>query len=88
MVHMKVKDGMTAAQHNTILAQMEECLLIDPVELLIVSNGSLWPLGWREVQFALRNRVTNSSVASALLVLFLAFKWLETPSKRRPDQAV
>ena len=34
-VHMKVKDGMTAAQHNAILAQMEECLLIDPMDLLM-----------------------------------------------------
>ena len=36
-VHMKVKDGMTAAQHNLILSRMEECLLIliDPADLLV-----------------------------------------------------
>ncbi len=32
---MKVKDGMTAAQHNFILSRMEECLLIDPADLLV-----------------------------------------------------
>jgi hypothetical protein len=32
---MKVKDGMTAAQHNLILSRMEECLLIDPADLLV-----------------------------------------------------
>ena len=32
---MKVTDGMAAAQHNTILARMEECLLIDPAKLLV-----------------------------------------------------
>ena len=32
-VNMKLKDGMTAAQHDAILAQMEECLLIDPANL-------------------------------------------------------
>ncbi len=34
-VHMKVKDSMTAAQHNLILSQMEKCLLIDPADLLV-----------------------------------------------------
>jgi hypothetical protein len=34
-VHMKVKDGVTAAQHNLILTRMEECLLIDPTDLLV-----------------------------------------------------
>jgi hypothetical protein len=34
-VHMKVKDGMTAAQHNLIFSRMEECLLIDPAYLLV-----------------------------------------------------
>ncbi len=37
-VHMKVKDGMTAAQHNLILSQMEECILIDPADLLPHNN--------------------------------------------------
>ena len=32
---MKVKDGMTAAQHNTVLALMVECHLIDPADLLV-----------------------------------------------------
>jgi hypothetical protein len=35
VVHMKVKDSLTIAQHNTILTQMEECLQIDPVSLLV-----------------------------------------------------
>ncbi len=39
-VHMLVKDGMTAAQHNLILPRMEECLLIDPADLL-VEDGQL-----------------------------------------------
>jgi hypothetical protein len=34
-VHMKVKDDMTATQHNIILSRMEECLLIDPADLLV-----------------------------------------------------
>ncbi len=42
-----------------------------------VTNGSLWPLGLAGSPIALRNKVTNSPVASANLVLFLAFKWLE-----------
>jgi len=32
---MKVKDVMTATQYNLILSQMEECLLIDPADLLV-----------------------------------------------------
>ena len=32
---MKVKDGMTATQHNLILSRMEKCLLIDPADLLV-----------------------------------------------------
>jgi hypothetical protein len=31
----KVKDGMTATQHNLILSWMEECLLIDSADLLV-----------------------------------------------------
>jgi hypothetical protein len=34
-VHMKVKDGMTAAQHNLIFSRMEEWLLINPADLLV-----------------------------------------------------
>jgi hypothetical protein len=35
MVHMKVKDSLTKAQHSTILMRMEKCLQIDPVDLLV-----------------------------------------------------
>jgi hypothetical protein len=38
---MKVKDGMTAVQHNLILSWMEECLLIDPVDLLVETDNYL-----------------------------------------------
>ena len=38
---MKVNDGMTAAQHNTILAQMEKCLLFDPADLLMEDHELL-----------------------------------------------
>jgi hypothetical protein len=34
-VHMKVKDGLRIAQHNTILMRMEECLHIDSTDLLV-----------------------------------------------------
>ena len=34
-VHIKLKGGMTAAQYDAILARMEECLLIDPADLLV-----------------------------------------------------
>ena len=44
------------------------------------------PQAWREVRFALRNRVTNSSVESAHLVLFLAYKWLETSHQEKARQ--
>ena len=47
-----------------------------------MANSGL--LAWREAKFMLRNRVANSPNASANLVLFLAFKWLETP---RQEQA-
>jgi hypothetical protein len=35
MVHMKVKNGLTIAQHNTILMRIEECHQIDPADLLV-----------------------------------------------------
>ena len=41
MVHMKVKDGMTTAQHDAILARIEECLLIDPSDLLMEDRDLL-----------------------------------------------
>jgi hypothetical protein len=34
-VHTKVKDSLTISQHNTILMRMEECLQIDPTDLLV-----------------------------------------------------
>jgi hypothetical protein len=34
-VHMKVKDGLTIAQHNTILMHIKKCLQIDPAYLLV-----------------------------------------------------
>jgi hypothetical protein len=40
-VHKKVKDGLTAAQHNTILTQREECLQIDHVDLLVEDHELL-----------------------------------------------
>ena len=41
MVHMKVKDGMTASQHDAVLAQMGGCLLIDPPDLLMEDQDLL-----------------------------------------------
>jgi hypothetical protein len=38
---MKVKDGLTTTQHNIILMQMEECLQIDPMDLLVEDQGFL-----------------------------------------------
>ena len=32
---MKVMDSLTIAQHNTILTRIEECLQIDPADLLV-----------------------------------------------------
>ncbi len=41
---MKVKDGLTIAQHNTILMCIEECLKIDPADLLVEAGSSLRPI--------------------------------------------
>ena len=38
---MKVKDGTTAAQHDALLAQMKNFLLIDPADLLIEDQDLL-----------------------------------------------
>jgi hypothetical protein len=40
-VHMILEDGMTAEQHKLILARIEECLEIDPGDLLEVNQGLL-----------------------------------------------
>jgi hypothetical protein len=40
-VHMKLKDGMTMEQHQLILTRIEECLKIDPSDLLEENQGLL-----------------------------------------------
>ncbi len=41
-VHMKLKDGITSAQHILILKRIEECLEIDPEELLKKNKDLLY----------------------------------------------
>ncbi len=40
-VHIKVKDGMVASQHKTILSQIEEFLLTDPADQPVIGHAIL-----------------------------------------------
>jgi len=44
-VHLKMKDGRTTAQHETILSEILECAYVDPDDLLAKHCVSQCPFG-------------------------------------------